>query len=47
MDKKIDKYQFSLSALLGQGSYAKVYKGFNVWTKEAIAVKVVDKALIN
>lgn len=47
MEKKIDKYSFSLNQILGEGSFAKVYRGQNMWNKEVIAVKMVDKKMIN
>ena len=42
-EKRIDKYHFSLKRLLGQGSYASVYRGRITDTNELVAVKVIDK----
>lgn len=46
-DKRIDKYQFSLKKLLGQGSYATVYLGKEIETGESVAVKVIDKKIFS
>lgn len=42
-DKRIDHYAFSLKAILGTGSYSKVYLGTNENTKVPVAIKVIDK----
>ena len=44
-EKRIEKYQFSLKQLLGQGSYASVYRGKVIATGESVAVKVIDKRI--
>ena len=44
-EKRIEKYQFSLKQLLGQGSYASVYRGRIINSQEAVAVKVIDKRI--
>lgn len=44
-EKRIEKYQFSLKQLLGQGSYASVYRGKVIATGEPVAVKVIDKRI--
>lgn len=44
-EKRIEKYQFNLKRLLGQGSYASVYKGKVIETGEPVAVKVIDKRI--
>ncbi|EGR28771.1 protein kinase domain protein [Ichthyophthirius multifiliis] len=44
--KRIDKYNFQLSGILGQGSFGKVYKGKNTENNQAVAVKAIDKKLI-
>jgi serine/threonine protein kinase len=44
-EKRIEKYQFNFKQLLGQGSYASVYKGKIIETGEEVAVKVIDKRL--
>ena len=47
MDKTIDKYSFNFSDKLGEGSYATVYKGKVNETKEIVAIKVLQKEVIN
>jgi len=37
--KKIENWKYSLTDKLGQGTYGKVYKGFNIHTNEPVAVK--------
>lgn len=44
-DKRIDKYQFNLRRLLGQGSYASVYFGKVINSSQEVAVKVIDKRI--
>ena len=44
-DKRIEKYQFNLKNVIGQGSYATVYKGYTTDTHEDVAVKMIDKKL--
>ena len=46
-EKKIEKYQFSLKKLLGQGSYATVYLGREIETGQPVAVKVIDKKIFS
>ena len=46
-EKKIEKYQFSLKKLLGQGSYATVYLGGEIETGQPVAVKVIDKKIFS
>ena len=46
-EKKIEKYQFNLKKLLGQGSYAMVYLGKEIETHEPVAVKVIDKKIFS
>lgn len=41
MSKRIENYVYSTDAI-GKGSFAKVYKGFDVETDKIIAVKIVD-----
>lgn len=44
--KKIDKYQFSLKDILGQGSYGQVFRGTDDATGEIVAIKMLPKHLI-
>ncbi len=46
-EKKIEKYQFSLKRLLGEGSYATVYLGRHIESGEAVAVQVIDKKIFS
>lgn len=39
MSKTIDKY--ILNKPVGQGQYGKVYEGYNMITKEIVAIKVI------
>jgi serine/threonine protein kinase len=43
--KRIEKYQFSLKKLIGEGSYASVYLGKCIDDGENVAVKVIDKKI--
>ena len=44
--KKIDNYNFSMKNCLGQGSYARVFKGKKDKTEELVAIKMIDKSII-
>lgn len=45
--KKIENYSFSLvKDQLGSGSFGKVYRGQHEITKEIVAVKMIDKRMI-
>ncbi|CAD8048740.1 unnamed protein product [Paramecium primaurelia] len=46
-DKRIDKYLFNISHKIGEGSYATVYKGVNEKTGEKVAIKMLNKSVIN
>ena len=46
-EKKIEKYQFNLKKMLGQGSYAIVYLGRVIDTQQPVAVKVIDKRIFS
>ena len=46
-EKKIEKYQFSLKKMLGQGSYAIVYLGREIESQQPVAVKVIDKRIFS
>ncbi|KAM3142202.1 hypothetical protein pb186bvf_005611 [Paramecium bursaria] len=46
-DKRIDKYIFNTKDQIGEGSYAKVYKGVNEKTQEKVAIKMLSKEVIN
>ena len=46
-EKKIEKYQFSLKKMLGQGSYAIVYLGREIDSQNPVAVKVIDKRIFS
>lgn len=43
--KRIEKYQFNLNKVIGEGSYATVYWGKSIENGESVAVKVIDKKL--
>ena len=43
--KRIEKYQFNLNKVIGEGSYATVYWGKSIENAETVAVKVIDKKL--
>lgn len=36
------RYKFSIKDVLGKGSFATVYKGQDIVTKDAVAVKVIN-----
>lgn len=44
--KKIDKYHFQLSSVLGQGSFGKVFKGKNTENGQMVAIKMIEKKQI-
>ncbi|EAS05834.2 Serine/Threonine kinase domain protein (macronuclear) [Tetrahymena thermophila SB210] len=44
--KKIDKYHFQLSSVLGQGSFGKVFKGKNTENGQLVAIKMIEKKQI-
>jgi serine/threonine protein kinase len=46
-EKRIEKYQFSLKRLLGEGSYAAVYLGREIEGGRPVAVKVIDKKIFS
>ena len=46
-EKKIEKYQFNLKKMLGQGSYAIVYLGRVIDSQQPVAVKVIDKRIFS
>jgi calcium-dependent protein kinase len=46
-DKKIDKYVFNMKDLIGEGSYATVYKGKDEKTGTKVAIKMLQKSVIN
>lgn len=39
--KKIENYMFNLSDKLGEGSFSQVYRGVNLLTNHAVAVKKI------
>ncbi|KAM3138963.1 hypothetical protein pb186bvf_008976 [Paramecium bursaria] len=45
-DKKIQNYQFSFKARLGKGAYGTVYAGKNINDNSVVALKVIDKKLL-
>ncbi|CAD8160861.1 unnamed protein product [Paramecium octaurelia] len=45
-DKKIQNYQFSFKAKLGKGAYGTVYAGRNIVDNKIVALKVVDKKIL-
>lgn len=46
-DKRIDKYLFNINNKIGEGSYATVYKGINEKNGEKVAIKMLNKSVIN
>ena len=46
-DKRIDKYLFNINHKIGEGSYASVFKGVNEKTGEKVAIKMLNKSVIN
>ncbi|CAD8074619.1 unnamed protein product [Paramecium primaurelia] len=45
-DKKIQNYQFSFKAKLGKGAYGTVYAGRNIIDNKIVALKIVDKKIL-
>ncbi|CAD8087916.1 unnamed protein product [Paramecium sonneborni] len=45
-DKKIQNYQFSFKAKLGKGAYGTVYAGRNIVDNKIVALKIVDKKIL-
>ncbi|CAD8065045.1 unnamed protein product [Paramecium primaurelia] len=45
-DKKIQNYQFSFKAKLGKGAYGTVYAGRNILDNRIVALKIVDKKIL-
>ncbi|CAK64595.1 unnamed protein product (macronuclear) [Paramecium tetraurelia] len=43
LEKKVEKYQYNTSNILGDGSYGTVYKGINTLTQQPIAIKVIPR----
>ncbi|CAD8197134.1 unnamed protein product [Paramecium octaurelia] len=46
-EKRIDKYLFNPKDLIGEGSYAQVYRGREEKTGVKVAIKVLNKSVIN
>ncbi|CAK56585.1 unnamed protein product (macronuclear) [Paramecium tetraurelia] len=46
-EKKVDRFVFKMSDMLGEGSYGQVFKGQDEKTKEWVAIKMLKKAVIN
>ena len=44
--KRIEKYSFQVTNVIGTGAFSKVYKGTNDQTKEVVAIKVIEMATI-
>ena len=45
-EKKVDHYCFNYQALLGQGSFSRVYAGFDEYNGTIVAIKTVNKSLL-
>ncbi|CAD8106591.1 unnamed protein product [Paramecium sonneborni] len=46
-EKKVDRFIFKMSDMVGQGSYGQVFKGLDEKTKELVAIKMLSKQVIN
>lgn len=46
-EKRIDKYLFNTKDVIGEGSYATVYKGRDEKTGVNVAIKMLAKSVIN
>ncbi len=46
MEKNIGNYTYSLSKFLGKGSYSTVYEGRHDQSLEPVAVKIINKQLM-
>ncbi|CAD8204215.1 unnamed protein product [Paramecium pentaurelia] len=46
LEKKVEKYQYNTSNVLGDGSYGTVYKGINTITQQIVAIKVIPKTKV-
>ena len=46
-EKRIDKYLFNTKDVIGEGSYATVYKGRDEKTGVFVAIKMLAKSVIN
>lgn len=46
-EKRIDDYSFNLEDLLGEGSYGRVYKGKNHKNSQFVAIKQLNKEIID
>ena len=46
-DKRIDKYLYNPKDTIGEGSYAIVYRGRDEKTGVKVAIKVLQKKVIN
>ena len=44
--KKINKYHFNPTSVLGQGSFGKVFKGVNSENGKIVAIKMINKKMI-
>ena len=44
--KKINKYHFNPTSVLGKGSFGKVFKGVNTENGKIVAIKMINKKMI-
>lgn len=46
MKKEIGQYIYNLNDVLGKGEFSTVYKGYDSTTREAVAIKIIDRKSI-
>ena len=44
--KKVDKYNYNVKDIIGQGQYGKVFRGVDTKSGEKVAIKLVDKNML-
>ena len=44
--KKLEKYNYFAKSVLGEGTFGKVYKGWHSETKVEVAIKKIDKHML-
>ena len=45
-EKHIQNYYYNIEALVGEGSYSQVFKGLDTTTNCPVAIKVIDRKLV-